>query len=164
MKKLLAAIALAVLVLAGLGTAWAEGEAMKAAPTPEMMMKPQTICPIMHRPIAKDMSAVYQGKRVYFCCPVCKAEFEKNPEPYMTAMAKEGVMLEEASGGMTQTTCPVLDRPINKMDYTDYQGKRIYFCCPDCKKMFEADPVKYMEKVKQAGMALEDAPAPAMMK
>jgi len=97
MKLYTAIIAATAITLAGLGTAWAGGEAMKGAPTPGVPMEPQTICPVMHRPITKDISVVYQGKRVYFCCPACKIDFEKNPGQYMVEMQKEGIRLEEAS-------------------------------------------------------------------
>ena len=26
----------------------------------------------------------YKGKHVYFCCPGCKTQFDKNPEKYLT--------------------------------------------------------------------------------
>ena len=43
-----------------------------------------------------------------------------------------------------QTVCPVLGGKINKDVYTDYQGQRIYFCCPACIKSFE----KYLKKLE----------------
>ena len=50
----------------------------ESAKTPE-----QTTCPVMGGAINKNLSTVYQGKTVYFCCPMCKPEFEKNPEKYI---------------------------------------------------------------------------------
>jgi YHS domain-containing protein len=32
--------------------------------------------------VNKDIFIVYKGKKIYFCCPGCKPEFEKNPEKY----------------------------------------------------------------------------------
>lgn len=46
----------------------------------------QTICPVMSSPIDKNVFVVYQGKKVYFCCTNCKAEFEKNPEKYLSKL------------------------------------------------------------------------------
>lgn len=58
-----------------------------------------------------------------------------------------------------QTLCPVMDgSPINKDLYTDYNGKRVYFCCGACPKLFAKDPEKYMKKMEKAGIVLEDAP------
>jgi YHS domain-containing protein len=48
-----------------------------------------------------------------------------------------------------QKMCPVLDAPIDKNIYVDYQGKRVYFCCADCKAKFEKEPEKYVSKLPQ---------------
>lgn len=57
-----------------------------------------------------------------------------------------------------QTVCPVMGGKVNKDIYVDYQGKRIYFCCKGCDSKFKEDPEKYMKKMKDQGMKLEDAP------
>ncbi len=47
----------------------------------------QTTCPIMKgNPINKSVFTVYQGKKVYFCCPGCDTAFNKNPEKYVKAL------------------------------------------------------------------------------
>ena len=46
----------------------------------------QTMCPVMGGPINKDIFVEYQGKKVYFCCAQCKADFEKNPEKYLSKL------------------------------------------------------------------------------
>jgi YHS domain-containing protein len=49
-----------------------------------------------------------------------------------------------------QTTCPVMDgNKIDKNVFVEYKGKKVYFCCPDCKAKFEADPEKYIAKLPQ---------------
>jgi Cu(I)/Ag(I) efflux system membrane fusion protein len=45
----------------------------------------QKICPVMGGAINKDVFTLYEGKKVYFCCPGCKPEFEKNPKKYLVA-------------------------------------------------------------------------------
>lgn len=57
-----------------------------------------------------------------------------------------------------QVKCPVLSSPVNKNVYTDYRGKRIYFCCPPCIQEFKKDPEKYMKQFEKEGVMLEDAP------
>jgi YHS domain-containing protein len=42
----------------------------------------QTTCPVMGEPINKDIFVEHNGKKVYFCCEQCKAEYLKNPEKY----------------------------------------------------------------------------------
>lgn len=46
-------------------------------------------CPVMGDPIDKNVSIVYQDKKLYFCCDKCIPKFNKDPEKYMKAMAKE---------------------------------------------------------------------------
>jgi YHS domain-containing protein len=43
----------------------------------------QKTCPVMGGEINKDVYIEYKGKKVYFCCPSCKGEFEKDPEKYI---------------------------------------------------------------------------------
>ncbi|TVM15032.1 hypothetical protein DPQ33_16215 [Oceanidesulfovibrio indonesiensis] len=58
-----------------------------------------------------------------------------------------------------QETCPVLGSELqNKEVYVDYEGKRIYFCCPGCDKQFLENPEKYLKEMEEKGIELEDAP------
>ncbi len=45
------------------------------------------VCPVMGTRIADVTKAagksVYKGKTYYFCCPMCKPMFDKNPEKYL---------------------------------------------------------------------------------
>ena len=54
----------------------------------------------------------------------------------------------------TQTTCPIMDSPINEDIYSDYQGKRIYFCCAGCDDKFKAEPEKYIKQMEDEGVTL----------
>lgn len=58
-----------------------------------------------------------------------------------------------------QTTCPVLGGKIDKEIYTDFEGKRIYFCCKGCIAVFQKDPAKYIKKLENEGVSLEEAPS-----
>jgi YHS domain-containing protein len=48
-----------------------------------------------------------------------------------------------------QTTCPVTGQPIDKNVFVEYKGKKVYFCCADCKGQFEKEPEKYVSKLPQ---------------
>ena len=48
-----------------------------------------------------------------------------------------------------QTTCPIMGSPINKDMFTEYKGKKVYFCCAGCKEKFEKEPEKYLDKLPQ---------------
>jgi YHS domain-containing protein len=54
-----------------------------------------------------------------------------------------------------QTVCPELGGKINKKIYMDYQGQRVYFCCPPCKEAFQKEPDKYLEKLSEDKVQLE---------
>ena len=57
---------------------------------------PQTTCPVMGGKIDKNVYADYQGKRIYFCCSGCPADFKKDPDKYMKKLEEQGVVLEKA--------------------------------------------------------------------
>ena len=61
------------------------------------------------------------------------------------------IMAEETSGALAveQKTCPVMGGPIDKNIFTEYKGKKVYFCCPACVDTFKADPEKYLAKLPQ---------------
>ena len=67
-----------------------------------------------------------------------------------------------AVAAKAQTNCPVMGGAIDKKIFTDYEGKRVYFCCPACIDTFKKEPAKYLKKLADAGVTLEKAPeAPA---
>lgn len=84
---------LKTLILALTLAAFAAGSLWAAAP------KPQTLCPVLAGNIDKNVYADYQGKRIYFCCKGCDAEFNKDPEKYMKKLEEQGVTLEPAPAG-----------------------------------------------------------------
>jgi hypothetical protein len=58
-----------------------------------------------------------------------------------------------------QTTCPVMKgNKINPKLYVDAEGYRIYVCCGGCIKAVKADPAKYIEQMKAAGVDIEKMP------
>jgi YHS domain-containing protein len=88
-------VSLSALVI--IGVVFAGGCKKQASPSPSAVdsvsqtqpaaaAAEQTICPVMGGPINKDVFAEYQGKKVYFCCEQCKADFEKNPEKYLAKL------------------------------------------------------------------------------
>ena len=78
-------------------------------------------------------------------------------EMSMEDMQKQAAtMAEEANktaitamASIEQTTCPVSGDKIDKNVFVEYKGKKVYFCCADCKGKFLADPEKYLAKLPQ---------------
>ena len=53
---------------------------------------------------------------------------------------------------VTNSVCPVMpDMKINPDIFTDYEGKRIYFCCRNCRAAFGKNPEKYLSRLPQFG-------------
>ncbi|MGD9874865.1 MAG: efflux RND transporter periplasmic adaptor subunit [Kiritimatiellia bacterium] len=63
--------------------------------------------------------------------------------------------VEPAADPKVQTMCPVMGGKISKEHYADYNGMRIYFCCPSCKEPFLKDPETYLQKMREAGVEPE---------
>lgn len=70
----------------------------------------------------------------------------------------------DESKTMSQTICPVMTFgdigcSVAKKDiYTDFKGKRIYFCSKECVEKFKKTPEKYIQKLESKGVVLEDVP------
>ncbi|MFH1943864.1 MAG: YHS domain-containing protein [bacterium] len=115
-------------------SAGCQEKAVQTAETPN-----QEKCPVMGSPVNKEVYTDYNGKRVYFCCAGCDKKFRQDPEKYMKQMKEKGVVLENVH-------CPVSGKPANPEVFTEYQGKKVYFCCEGCKEKFLASPEKYLKK------------------
>jgi len=72
----------------------------------------------------------------------CKSE---TPPPSKSPTATRPAATQPA---ISQKTCPVMGGDIDPKVFVDYQGRRVYFCCPDCIEKFKADPAKYLAKLK----------------
>ncbi|MFC1498386.1 hypothetical protein ACFLS1_07965 [Verrucomicrobiota bacterium] len=134
-----------------LGTAAYAKEA--EAKKPEL--KPQTTCPVMGGKIDKKQYVDHDGKRIYICCAGCLAPLKKDPAKYIKKLEDAGVTLAKV-----QTKCPVMGGKIDKKQYVDHNGKRIYICCAGCLTPLKKDPAKYIKKLETEGIALDDAPKP----
>ncbi len=57
--------------------------------------KAQSLCPIQGEKISKSLFVDYKGRRVYFCCSSCIADFKKDPDKYIKKLEADGVVLEK---------------------------------------------------------------------
>lgn len=53
-----------------------------------------------------------------------------------------------------QSTCPVTGREIDRTQYVDHEGKRIYVCGPQCLKTVGKDPTAYITQLESAGITV----------
>jgi hypothetical protein len=110
-----------ILVLAAIGLAVLVGCTKKSEPKPAA----PAAAPIMEMP-----------KEVKQTADKAAAEVQKTAD---TAVA-----------AIEQTKCPVLpNNPIDKNVFVEYKGKKVYFCCENCKAEFNKDPEKYVKDLPQ---------------
>lgn len=82
----------------------------------------------------------------------CKSEKKENCHDGHKEAHKSDVK------GKPQTLCPVMDSPINKDLSVVAKGKRIYICCAGCGTKIKSNPDKFIKKLEDAGVQLENLP------
>jgi Cu+-exporting ATPase len=97
------------------------------------------VCNMRIDPARAAGQSEYQGQTIYFCNPNCKKKFDANPEAYLKAPGPQLV---------TDPVCNMRIDPAKAAGQSEYQGQTIYFCNPNCKKKFEANPEAYMGGAK----------------
>lgn len=65
------------------------------------------------------------------------------------SLAGTGFAAAPPAPGQAQAVCPVMGGKTNPNLYADYQGQRVYFCCPACLDLFKKDPEKYLKKMQE---------------
>jgi len=92
MVVVLALVAACGMIMLGCKRASEESK-VPAASGPELKsgaaQTEQTICPVMGGPVSKNTYVDYGGRRVYFCCPSCAAEFKKDPGKYLRKLDEQ---------------------------------------------------------------------------
>ncbi|MGB7582490.1 MAG: YHS domain-containing protein [Sedimentisphaerales bacterium] len=74
----------------------------------------------------------------------------KNMQMQAAKTAEDTNKTATAAASVEQTMCPVMDgNKIDKNVFVEYKGKKVYFCCADCKAKFLAEPEKYVAKLPQ---------------
>ncbi len=85
-----------------------------------------------------------------------------NARPSMMSTPAEGAVpsanAEKPLASRPQTKCPVMGGDIDKKQFVDVKGKRIYVCCPGCVDTIKKDPDTYIKKLEGEGVAVENAP------
>lgn len=106
-------------------------------------LKNQSTCPVMGGKIDSTVYTDIQGQRVYHCCPMCSKKLKDDPDSYFKKAAEEGILFENI-----QTNCPVSDEKLeDKSVYSDFEGRRIIFCCKKCQGTFLDSPAKYLKSM-----------------
>lgn len=56
----------------------------------------------------------------------------------------------------TQKICPIGKKEIDPDSFIEFQGQKVYFCCPGCDKKFLKDPDLYFGQMKERGEVTEN--------
>ena len=108
------------------------------------------ICPVrgdsIEKVTADTKSSDYNGVRYYFCCAVCKPQFDKNQAKFLKSEKDRdkvnGVSLFDP------VTTKRLD-PLNAKAHSDFGGVRYFFAKEDDKQIFDKDPKKFAAPKKE---------------
>ena len=82
--------------------------------------------------------------------PACRIDLGREAEQMLAAVAKAKAEEEQRRAAEAQPVnevCPVSGKPVDKAVFSELDGKRVAFCCKDCKAKFDADPDAFREKL-----------------
>jgi len=123
----------------------------------------QVACPITGKPVNEKTLVEVGEAKAGFCCEKCLAKYEKASDD-----EKLSILFADLPKGFTrQTMCPVSGKPIDALNpkaAVEHEGKKVYFCCPNCPKAFAADPAKFTKKLPQFKDKDQGLPATAKEK
>jgi YHS domain-containing protein len=78
----------------------------------------------------------------------CKAG-EKKCDKDSSCCKSDGKMGDKAECCKEAMICPMSGKSANKEIFSEYKGRKVYFCCKECKAAFDKDPAKYEAKLKK---------------
>ena len=99
-------------------------------------------CPVS----GKDVDAAISSDvkvTVGLCCAKCQGKFEADPKMQQAAVKKYAGSTESP----VNKKCPVANKDVTDGN-TSTASMTVGFCCEKCKTTFDADPKKYIGKVK----------------
>lgn len=139
----------AVVVLFSLvftGAGWAQEKADKPAQeSKEKVTAKQVKCPVSGDPVDFRFSVMTDIGPVYFCCPKCPKEFTADTKKYEMKVKEQQELLAKLP--KVQVACPVSGKPIDKEQFVEKDGQRVYFCSAKCTTEYKADPAEFKAKL-----------------
>ena len=109
------------------------------------------VCKMKIQPMKAAGKFEYQGKIYYFCNLNCREKFAADPEKYLNSDTAEPCCSAPtvpasplAKMLVTDPVCKMTFPPAKAADKMEYQGKTYYFCNPNCKVKFAAEPELYL--------------------
>ncbi len=78
--------------------------------------------------VKKEHSVAYRDADVYFCCPKCKAGFEKDSAKHAVTANQQLVQTKQ----FVQTKCPITGQDVDEAQKVKVGGTEVHFCCDKC--------------------------------
>jgi YHS domain-containing protein len=85
-------------------------------------------CPLSGKAVNAEQTADFNGGKVAFCCPNCKAAFAKAPDKFA---AKANLQLVQ-SKQLKQVACPLTGKPAAADKTVEVEGVSVGLCCGGC--------------------------------
>lgn len=92
----------------------------------------------------------YDGNIYYFCCRLCKEEFDENPLKFISELVKKNInnAVSKENRWERDPVCGDMVIINEAKAMSIFKGTKYYFCCPICKKEFDKNPSVYADKVE----------------
>lgn len=109
----------------------------------------QTGCPISGGDVDKEQFCEVGGVKVFMCCGKCKAKVdaatdEEKIELVFANDAFDKGFAMKKQWDITGVKCFMMPkRDVNEAKFVDHREGKVFFCCPNCVKKWNADPAKY---------------------
>lgn len=132
----------------------------------QMPHYPGNTCVVSKEPLSEDGSKpvdmVYQNRLIRLCCKMCKKDFLKSPDKFLTKLDKAVVEQQRAKYPLEK--CVVSNEKLGSMGKPVdlVVGNRLLrLCCGGCKKAVLSNPQKYLAKLdkKRKGDGKDKKPA-----
>lgn len=90
-------------------------------------------CPVAGSPAKAQFAGTHLGKDIHFCCGICKAEFEKEPEKFDSSVKLSWLESKQ----IAQVGCPITGKPVDENVKLSFRGADVGFCCEKCRAKFQ---------------------------
>jgi YHS domain-containing protein len=121
----------------------------------QLPLYPMNTCVVSGEAFGGDMgdpiNVVYSNRLVRLCCKMCKGDFKKDAQAYITKL--DAAVVVQQSEHYPLTSCPISGEALGSMGdaiNVVYAGRLVKFCCSMCIPKFEANSMAVIEKIDAA--------------
>ncbi len=87
-------------------------------------------CMMTKKDVKKEQAVAYRDAEVYFCCPKCKGNFEKDTAKFAVKANQQLVQTKQ----FVQTKCPFSGEDVDAAQKVKIGEVEVSFCCENCVK------------------------------